>query len=133
MTGGDKDIERGGVSSKIFTHLKGGSEIIRGELRKFIYLIQNQQEGGGLLKNRAASWGEGGAAKISSFEFQYLHPQLVILNELSSCKVCLESWLSFQMIHSKGKELRFCGFSAVIRVLLSFLFTYTAFTPSQHV
>ena len=38
------------MSSKIFTHPKGGSEIIRGELRKFIYFIQNQQEGGGAPK-----------------------------------------------------------------------------------
>ena len=57
MTRGDEDIE-------------GDSEIC---------ILQNQQEGEGLLKNEPLA---RGAAKISSSEFQYLHP-LVILNELS--------------------------------------------------
>ena len=45
-----------------------------------ICFLQNQHDGG-LLKNLTAA---RGAAKISSFEFQYLLAPLVILNELSN-------------------------------------------------
>ena len=54
MTRGDEDIE-GGLRKFLDTR-KGGSEKIRGAPK--ICILQNQQEGGGLLKNRAAS--EGG-------------------------------------------------------------------------
>ena len=47
MTRGDEDIE-GGLQ-KIFRHPKGGSEKIRGAPK--ICILQNQQEGEGLIKN----------------------------------------------------------------------------------
>ena len=72
MTRGDEDSEGGGPPQEIFRHPKGGSEKLGRGLRKFVYFKTNRREGGGgLLKNRTAS---EGAAKISSFEFQYLHP-----------------------------------------------------------
>ena len=48
-------------ATKIFRHPKGG-------LRKFVYFKTKR---GGLLNNEALV---RGATKISSFEFQYLHP-----------------------------------------------------------
>ena len=69
MTRGDGDIE--GKLRKFLDTRKGGSEKIRGAPK--IFILQNQQEegGGGLLKNLTTT---RGVAKISSFEFQYLHP-----------------------------------------------------------
>ena len=49
--------------------LKGGSEKIRGGAPK-ICILQNQQEGVSQKIEPLAR----GTAKISSFEFQYLHP-----------------------------------------------------------
>ena len=78
MTRGGEVFE-GGLQKFLDTR-KGGSKKWGGAPK--ICILQNQEEwGGGLLKNWAAS--EGGATKISSFEFQYLHPPFVILNELS--------------------------------------------------
>ena len=70
---------------KIFRHPKGGSEKIKrgGGLRKFVYFKTNRRWGGAPKKIEPLA---RGAAKISSFEFQYLHtppPLPVILNELS--------------------------------------------------
>ena len=62
-----------------------GSEKIRGALK--ICILQNQQEWGGSSKIEPLA---RGTAKLSSFEFQYLHPLLVILNELSLRKKILE-------------------------------------------
>ena len=56
---------------KIFRHPKGG-------LRKFVYFKTNSRGGSQKIEPLAR-----GAAKISSFEFQYLHLPLVILSELS--------------------------------------------------
>ena len=68
MTRGDEDIE-GGLQKFLDTR-KGGSEKIRGGLQKFVYFKTNRRVGpakkiGPLVR---------GAAKMSSFEFQYLHP-----------------------------------------------------------
>ena len=74
MTRGDEDIE-GGRLPKFLDTRKAGSEKIRGAPQ--ICILQTQQDvegGGGLLKNWTTSEGGGGAAKISSFESQYLHP-----------------------------------------------------------
>ena len=117
MTGGIKILRGEGVFENFYTSERGLWKNKGGAPKSYI-LNTKPTEGGRAPKKWTAAWGGGGAAKISSFEFQYLHPYLVILNLLSLSKVCLESWLSFQMIHSKGKELRFCGFSAVIRALL---------------
>ena len=46
-----------------------------------IFIPQNQQEGGGGSEKVEPL--VRGAAKISSSEFQYLHPPAVIINELS--------------------------------------------------
>ena len=59
----------GGGAPKMFRHPKGG-------LRKFVYFKTNRREGGSQKIELLAR----GAAKISSFESQYLHPSpLVIL------------------------------------------------------
>ena len=56
----------------------GGDEDIEGGLRTFVY-FKPKRRGGGEIEPLAR-----GATKLSSFEFQYLHPApLVILNELS--------------------------------------------------
>ena len=76
---------------KIFRHPKGGLWKSLGELWKFVYFKTNRKGGGGFWKIEPLA---RGAAKIVSFEFQYLHPPpspfpppppppLVILNELS--------------------------------------------------
>ena len=78
----------GGGSENSKTPGKGGFEKIRGAPK--ICILQNQQDWGG----GGGGGGGGGApkkieplargvAKISSFEFQYLHPPLVMINELS--------------------------------------------------
>ena len=54
---------------KIFRHPKGGSEKIRGGSENCI--LQNQKDRGGSKKIEPLV---RGAAKISNFEFQYLHP-----------------------------------------------------------
>ena len=73
MTRGDEDIDTG--LWKFLDTRKGTLKIC---------ILQNQQEEGRLLKNWTAS---KGAAKLSSFEFIYLHSPLFILKELS-----LRSW-----------------------------------------
>ena len=60
-------ILREGGTSEMFRHPKGG-------LQKFLYFKTNRR--GMLLKSLTANEGGGGAAKISSFKFQYLHPPL---------------------------------------------------------
>ena len=62
--GGYEDIEGGGGGLKFLDTRKGGSE----------NLYTLNPKGGGVLKNLFARGGGGGATKISSFEFQYLHP-----------------------------------------------------------
>ena len=58
-------------ASKSSRHPKGGGALKKLGGAPKIFILQNQQEGG-LLINGTAS--ERGAAKISSFKFQYLHP-----------------------------------------------------------
>ena len=55
-------------------------KILRGAPK--ICILQNQQEGEGGAPKKIEPLSTG-AVKISSFEFQYLHPHLIILNELS--------------------------------------------------
>ena len=72
-------ILRGGLRKFLDTR-KGRSEKIvelGGSLRKFLYFKTNRRGDAKKIEPIAR-----GAAKISSFEFQYLHPLLVILNEL---------------------------------------------------
>ena len=62
----------GGGAPKIFRHPKEGSEIIRGGVDENLYTSKpTGGGGGGLLKIEPLA---RGAAKISSFQFQYLHP-----------------------------------------------------------
>ena len=79
MTRGGMKILRGGGAPKIFRHSKGGAlKKLGGGLRKFVYFKPKSSY---KIEPLAR-----GATKISSFEFQYLHPTpppLVILNELS--------------------------------------------------
>ena len=70
MTRGGEDIEWG-LQNFLDTR-KGGSEKIRGGGAPKICILQNQQERGGGSKKIEPL--VRGAAKISSFEFQYLHP-----------------------------------------------------------
>ena len=49
-----------------------GDEDIEGGLRKFVYFKTNRRGGSQKIEPLAR-----GAAKISSFEFQYLHPPLL--------------------------------------------------------
>ena len=67
--GGNEDIEGTGGLRKFLDTQKGGSEKIvaprEGGLQKLVYRTSKTTGRGG-----------GGAAKISSFEFQYLHPPL---------------------------------------------------------
>ena len=77
MARGDEDIEGGGLEKFLDTQ-NGGSEKIRGAPK--ICILQNQWERGAPKKIEPLA---RGAAKISSFAFQYLHPPpppLVILN-----------------------------------------------------
>ena len=67
-----------GGAPKIFRHPEGERRKNWGGLQKFKYFKPKRR--GGLLKNWTTS---KGATKISSFEFQYLHPPLLILNKLS--------------------------------------------------
>ena len=53
---------------KTFRHPKGGSEKIRGGLRKFVYFKTNRRGAPKKIEPLARE-----AAKISSLEFQYLH------------------------------------------------------------
>ena len=68
-------ILRGGGLRKILDTRKGDSEKIMGGSEN-LYTSKPTGGGGGAPKNRTASEGGGGAVKISSFEFQYLHPPL---------------------------------------------------------
>ena len=75
----------GVIRESSFNMTRGGDEDIEGGLRKF---LDTRKGGSEKIRRGSANLYSlkptgGGAAKISSFEFQYLHPPLVILNELS--------------------------------------------------
>ena len=61
-----------GRAPKIFRHPKGGAlKKLGGRLRKFVYFKTNRRGAPKKIEPLVR-----GAAKISSFEFQYLHPPL---------------------------------------------------------
>ena len=66
-------ILRGGGLRKFLDTQKGGSEKIRGEGSENLYT--SKPTGGGTPKKIEPL--ARGATKISSFEFQYLHPPLL--------------------------------------------------------
>ena len=77
MTRGCEDIEGMGGLQKFLDTWKGGSEKIvglGGEAPK-ICILQNYQERGKGAPKKTKPLARG-TAKISSFEFQYLHPLL---------------------------------------------------------
>ena len=115
---GDEDIE-GGLRKFLDTR-KGASEktVGLGRGAPKICILQNQQEG-----RRAPKKIEPlakGAAKISSFELQYLHSPLVILNELS---------LKTQGLDMKTKQNKNPIFR--LTVLITFLNCYQKSCPMQ--
>ena len=74
MTREHENIE--GASKNFLDTRKGDSEKIRlSGGSENLYTSKSTGGGGGAPKNWTASEG-GGAAKISSFKFQYLHPAL---------------------------------------------------------
>ena len=76
---GDEDIEQG-LRKLLDTRKESSDKIVGlGGGASKICILQNQEEGEAPKNEPLVR----GAAKISSFKFQYFHPPLVILNELS--------------------------------------------------